>query len=209
MMSDINIFTKPEFSNTYFDELEEAYSVIEDESNTIMLEAAITELGFLTESIVTGKLVISPVKEEVSLGAYAQAKVTKRNVEGVWEHIAYFFEKVMNFLSNSINNFIENAGTLFQDYEEWFRENSNKVDPDSMNPKILAELSFSVVPYFNGSDNTRLIKAENIKGITDIDKISEDLAAKDSAILKKADNDKNFLYQHYSRGFINKIIYPF
>ena len=197
MMSDINIFTKPEFSNTYFDELEEAYSVIEDESNTIMLEAAITELGFLTESIVTGKLVISPVKEEVSLGAYAQAKVTKRNVEGVWEHIAYFFEKVMNFLSNSINNFIENAGTLFQDYEEWFRENSNKVDPDSMNPKILAELSFSVVPYFNGSDNTRLIKAENIKGITDIDKISEDLAAKDSAILKKADNDKNFLYQHY------------
>ena len=74
----INVYTAPEFSNEYFDAMESCFALIEDESNTVMLESAMFELGLFTDSIVNGSL--SVTKEEVSLGELAHKKITERNV---------------------------------------------------------------------------------------------------------------------------------
>jgi hypothetical protein len=86
------------------------------------------------------------VVEDVQIDANKQGPQTEKNVKGVFNNIQNFLEKIIKFVKEALNNFIEGISNSMSSADEWYAANAKYLD--NIPTEVLNSLTLTVIPYW-------------------------------------------------------------
>ena len=105
-----------------------------------------TEASIMLSAFNQGELVL----EEVEVGANNNSAMRQKNVKGFFNHIAEFLKKIIKFIREALNKFMEGVANSLKTDMEWYKENAAYLD--NIPEEIKADIKVTCIPYW-GKDN--------------------------------------------------------
>ena len=129
--------------------IDEAMLVLNEEDSYRALNDLSVECELLTEAYHAGTMDMEYMLyslEDVQIGANSN-KIVQRQTTGIISRIQAYIDKIITWLSNTIDNFISNISNTLTDNENFIRENNATLR--NLPQEVVADITLQVIPYWN------------------------------------------------------------
>jgi hypothetical protein len=154
-MALVSAFDYPEFDARLHMDLEEALYEARISESINTMEALFNEADVLLMGYQNNDTI---VVEDVEIGANKEGPNVQKNVKGIMAGIKNFLEKIIKFLKEALNNFVEGVTRSLQDGEEWYKQNAKYLERNSIPPEVQNSIKVSCIPYWTGACHGRLME---------------------------------------------------
>ena len=85
---------------------------------------------------------------------------TPKNVKGVFNHIKEFLGKIIKFIRDALNTFVEGINRSISSSDEWYKANAHFLD--DIPPEVISRMRISIIPYWEYTNNYTNLKSNTI-----------------------------------------------
>lgn len=144
----IEIYQGFQTDTNIIDYADEALLEAQEEWELERVSDLYTEATILFDAYTTGSLVL----EDVKIGATGKP-IEQKIIKGSMNRLSNYFSKIIKFLRNLMDNFLESMGNIFKDDVEWLNANMHYIT--KMPQEVKDTLTLTCIPYWKNGGHDK------------------------------------------------------
>lgn len=132
----------------FVDAVEEAFLEAQEEYELARINDLYTESVILFNAYTTGSLVL----EDVKIGATSKP-IEQKIIHGSMNRISNYFKRILKFLKELSDKFMESISNVFKDGQEWINDNRHYLE--NIPEEALNTMTLTCVPYWEQGAHAR------------------------------------------------------